>query len=171
MTADGDTGDRIRTALVTAGTGGMGRVISLGRRGEPHLDNHREGAARRRSHRRAHRYQPPPAARNRPRAVPADPAPDERSLAMPNIEDYALLGDLHTAALPLGHASPDRNPVSGRFQVISANEDAYPFLVLCMRAHSACRPWAQCGLPDKGPVKVGSSWPARRGRRWLRPCA
>jgi 3-oxoacyl-[acyl-carrier protein] reductase len=28
MTADGDAGDRIRTALVTGGTGGMGRVIA-----------------------------------------------------------------------------------------------------------------------------------------------
>ena len=28
MTADGDAGDRVRTALVTGGTGGMGRVIA-----------------------------------------------------------------------------------------------------------------------------------------------
>jgi choline dehydrogenase-like flavoprotein len=67
----------VDTTFVRSG----GRQLhALDRRGEPDLDDHRERAARRRSHRRAHRYQPPPAARNRPRAIPAGPAHPMRDL-------------------------------------------------------------------------------------------
>ena len=52
------------------------QLHALDRRGEPHLDDHRERAARGRSHRRAHRDHPPPAAPHRPRVVLARPVRD-----------------------------------------------------------------------------------------------
>ena len=75
------------------------QLHALGRCREPHLDHHRERAARGRSHRRAHRNHSPLAARHHPQAVLVDRTHRMRDLAMPKIEDYALLGDLHTAAL------------------------------------------------------------------------